>query len=349
MDVKTSYGTFLSLLRGRERRFRGFLRSLDARRTATLAELLEDPDHALARIRAPWLDRDIFRNRIVSTARFFTKIFPKDDPRRNQDARGYAGTPLSFFQASPSEEDEAEFRDRCETHDFYREQCGHLPPEQHYLHVNTSFTGELLGRRGSRRIRPGRAFTSFGIDFGVGPRNAAWRKKPMVIGYRIPDYPRMLGVRPEIATEYLARIVVHDIGHAMLPDVPDEREELHNAVMIRAMGTPGWKAPDASDWERLIIAECTDPHFAVCADLHLKKLAAAMLTPLQRHLLEKYRELYDSDLAWKRRPALWGIDQSADLSDRWLRVNFTLDEVCAERFARYNAPTGLVSVRATTA
>jgi len=315
--------------------YRGFLASLEASRTATLLQLVSRPELSLSRLQAEWIDLDLFLLRLSAMGRFFNSIAP------NPRIRGYAGGPLIFFQASPPEEDAVEHRRRCEMPSFggfYSESFGDLPPEVHYLHLETSWMGYLLGtwRSRARRITPLNPFTSRG-SIGIDQYGRGWRNKPMILGLRLPDYPQLLGVQDDTATDYLARIIIHDIGHGFLPKTPSEREALHNVVMIHAMEVQD-RPSNRTPWEDLIRRECTHPYFFLEAkDLitHCEEMASELkLTALQRFLLERFRRLYAKSSPNRRRQ-LWGVETTATPAEQRQQVRNTIGEMCATGFAGY--------------
>ena len=75
-----------------EKRFRGFLYSLDPERTVTLRELLTNSGQARERLQSPWLQKDILEEGLQSVEQYFNK------QERKGAIEGYSGLPLIFLQ-----------------------------------------------------------------------------------------------------------------------------------------------------------------------------------------------------------------------------------------------------------
>jgi hypothetical protein len=303
--MTTAFATFLENQRRLERRFRSFLYSLDPTRTVTLRQLIVEPASAQTLLAAPWLDEELIAARLAKTTEFLDSI-----PHLPHVPRAYG---LTFFQASPLGEDETEHQERLRIpRSLYAFKFARMQAAVGYLSCETNFYGTLRGTWRSRRrhIHPLRPYTSLGESAHSRnrERNARWRQKPAIVGYRIPDYPSILGVSAATATEYVARSVCHEIGHMFLPTTPREVESVHNIAMLHAMGARQDR-PAADPWEDLILAECTDPFFALDPIVAYEKIAACnglTLTGIQRWAVKRYEQMYTSKKAQANRDTHWG-------------------------------------------
>lgn len=303
------YRGMLARMRGQETEREAFLSRLDASRTVTLAGLLEDGSPAKKRIDASWIDMRRLRNRFGALAGTFLARLPRSVP-------GLDRLPLIFLQASPAAEDEEEFRRRsAEFGEVFTGRFGGRPPQACYLHTETNFFGDLQAAQGGLIVQPLGGFSSKSL--ALCEKEADWRNGPTIVGFRVPDYPRLLGVSAGTATDYLARLLIHDIGHGVLNPTPPEAEGMHNLLMIWVMqAKPSrQRLRKLSDWEALVLSECTDPFFYL--EGWLMRYAEAWfrshvaLTPVQKALLEQYRKWYFSAAAKRKREKAWRF------SDRW--------------------------------
>ncbi|HLD40519.1 MAG TPA: hypothetical protein VJB13_05275 [Candidatus Nanoarchaeia archaeon] len=321
-----------------ERRYRGFLSSLDSSRTTTLRALVENPSRARERLAAEWLDHSRLLHRLEATAKFFNGVAD------HERIPGYKGIPLIFLQATNPAEDKAEFKQRLEKYTHLQMTYQHLPPETFYLHTETNFFPVLQGtwRSGQRTITALHPFTSKGQRV-VNWKGRTWRDKEMIVGYRIPSYPILLNVSEQNGTDYLTRIIVHDLGHGFLPDINLYYESLHNVTMLYAMQIEVNKEL-ADPWEKLIQAECSNPFFFLDAANYVNKLTENHLSPLQQRVKKQFTSWYVSEnLRGKKVAAtreeqlekLWGITKEMDASTRKEKVVETIAEMKRNGFAKY--------------
>lgn len=316
-----SLPSLLATQRRLERRFRGFLSSLDGNRTATIREIIEQPRRALTRIKAQWCNVDMLVCRLTAMTRFFAEL--PDHVRMPRNSH------LAFFQASPAIEDHTEYQRRCREYEFWRDTYEGFPPEAFYLHPRTNFLGHLQGTwRGKRVIRPLNHFASYG--------NLHWCEKPLIVGMRVPNYPAMLGVSSDVATDYFVRTIVHDFGHSFLPAIDRKREALHNVVMLYAIDCQSTSHLDDS-WESIVHRECTDPYFVLDAPALLRACTAKPLTPSGAVLRRDMQRIYCSRRRGERLQELWSVgpEMSLDTARRCL-LNI-IHTLCRSGFEQYEA------------
>ena len=293
-----------------------FVARLDPARTILLENLIADVRliERLALLRAPWLDAGRFASRVAAACAWFEGV------ALEEGVQGWEGLPLMFFQSASTEEDAQEHMRRCgDATSFYRERFGHLPPAVHYLHVHTNVFDSLDGEWGNGYLtmRPMTGtYSSYKRPYAYDGTFTPKAVNGYVIGYRVTDLPSILGVGPTVATDFLARIVVHDLGHAFLPRTPRKVEGFHNVAMLAAMGT---LPPVRYDhrWEEFIHAECTDPSFCLRARDEIAGMRAALGIPsmVEECLLDGYRTWYANAEAERKRRELWGLPRDAQPSD----------------------------------
>lgn len=325
-----SLGLFLKHQRFLERAYADFLGMLDAGRTVTIRQLLEEPKLAAEKLGASWLNTELFGRRIRSALRFLFSI------PGHENVPGIDGLSLMFFQSSPIEEDRIEFEERCED-DFgfvarkHRDQG--IPPQVLYLHTSSNFCTRLADGH-PKRIRPLLMFSSLDIarspDFG--PKLEPGGK---IIGHRVPDFPSILGVSRNTATDYFARIVTHDLGHGWLPSVSFASEELHNAVMLLANGADNIFGHPTEIWEQVVHAECTDPFFCLYGEDALADFIEATLNPAQKHYLDKLIEIYSRSGLGPSREEVWGFAEDDGIECRKSGIMAVIDELRKTGFDRY--------------
>ena len=310
-----------------------FASRLDPERTVFLDELLTDvrrPERE-ALLRAPWLDVPHLAARLAAACVFLEGVASADG------VRGWDGLPLVFFQAGSADEDAEEHaRRRDDGMSFYGERYGHLPPEAQYLHVHTNVFERLEGAWEDRRLRIGKLnalYSSFRKPFVYDGAFRPFAVHGYSIGYRMTDFPGVLGVSPTVATDYFARLVVHDLCHGYLPTTPPSAEGFHNAASLVAMGTlPSIAYRDA--WERFIHRECVDPSFCLRAQDEIDDAVRGTpaLTPLRQVLLSKFRVWYLSARARDKRRR-WNLPDDPAGADAALRAR--VDEARADGFRLY--------------
>ena len=316
--------TLLAQQRRRRMEDVSFAGHLDPGRTVFLEEIIHDArrPERLALLAAPWLDAPRFTERMDAACAWLEEV------TRADGVKGWDGLPLIFFQAGSDEEDGEEHLRRCQDR-FYAERLRHLPPAVQYLHTRTNVYQRLEGAWEDRRLRIGSLnaiYSSYRkplvYDGDLNPQKI----RGFVIGYRLTDYPWILAVSPLVATDYLARIVVHDLCHAFLPSTPSAAEGFHNVAALDAMGElPPIPYRDA--WETFVHAECTDPTFCLRAGREIADVRQALGIPslVQEDFLAKLAKWYVHPEALRKRDVHWGIpmdapeDEQADLLRRRIR------------------------------
>ncbi|HJV32526.1 MAG TPA: hypothetical protein VJ694_00710 [Patescibacteria group bacterium] len=310
-----------------------FAARLDPERTVFLEEMIADvrSRDREALLRVPWLDVPLLTARLAAACVFLEGV------ARVDHVRGWSGLPLVFFQAGSAEEDAEEHARRCnDTMGFYGERFGHLPPAIQYLHIHTNVFERLEGAWEDRRLRVGKLnalYSSFRKPFVYDGAFRPFAVQGYAIGYRMTDFPGILDVSPTVATDYFARLVVHDLCHGFLPTTPNAAEGFHNAASLCAMGT---LPPIAyrTAWERLIHQESVDPAFCLRAQDEIDEAVRGtpVLTPTQQAILSKFRAWYLSARARDRRRR-WNLP--ADLAGAASALRERVDEACADGFRLY--------------
>jgi hypothetical protein len=308
--------TLFDLQRRRAEEDAEFVSRLDPSRTVLLGDLLADVrrPELLARLDAPWLDAGRLASRVAAACAWFEGV------TLAEGVQSWDGLPLMFFQAGSAEEDAGEHMRRCgDAMSFYRERFGHLPPAVHYLHVHTNVFDSLDGEWGSgyMKMRPMTGtYSSYRRPFAYDGKFVPKALNGYVIGYRVTDLPSILGVGTEVASDFFARIVVHDLGHAFLPRTPMKAEGFHNVAMLDAMGTlPPIRYRDR--WEGFVHAECTDPSFCLRARDEIAGMRKALGIPsmVEECLLAGYGKWYANAEAERKRRELWGLPRRAQAVD----------------------------------
>ena len=313
--------------RALEHQYAEFLDSLHLERTVTLADLVSDPNTPTRLGIEDWFDQDLFRKRVSACWVWLSSIEYFDIPRN---------LALIFFQSSVSSEDWDFHKELCDTHgEHYAGRT--LPAEHRYIHTRTSFAPKTLGdwKSAGRIIQPLGSFSSFcGMDLF---RDTALMHQPMcgkVIGYRIPDYPALLNVSGSVATDYLARMVVHDLGHGWLPSIYADEEPLHDVAMIDAMSAQPF-AQYSSPWERVVHAECTDPFFFLDGYRHLGAIDASSLSPLAQVLHGDLLRHFFKLASAQSRMKLWDLPSKRKGERARRHVRDTIDAMREDGFRRY--------------
>jgi hypothetical protein len=257
--------TFTEIQAALDERHAEFIETLDRSRIVTLHEILTAPE-ALDILQAQWIDTALLRTRIEAGFSFF-------------EAAQYHGAyaRLFFFERSDLEEVRASDAKMREENDDFRIIHEDTPPESWHLHIGNDFLSKMQGV--PARLCPLQGYA----DVGHGPRRAG-----ALVGYHLPQLPKLLGIGAATATEYLARILVHDIGHGLVPPVASW-EFLHNIAAKYAARAPQCTFPDP--WEQLVYDECTDPYFSLRAE---KLIAAAQpaCTQLRAYYARVLRRWY---------------------------------------------------------
>ncbi|MCA9388404.1 hypothetical protein KC644_01420 [Candidatus Berkelbacteria bacterium] len=311
----------LEIQSARHREHGYVLRGLDAERTVTLADLLEAEAVLIKKkLACDWLNVDLLRTRICQAEASLLALKSK--------VLDWSKLALFFLQSSPIGEDDTELERRRKSK-FLHGQWQELPAQAHYLRTN--FWDRLEGCCGQWRVSPLMSFSApgWGRFFKEICRN-----KGRVIGYRLPDYPQLLAVSPDVATELVARTLVHDLGHTVLPQIPSENESLHNVFMIHAARGRIHTEP-FDQWDELVWAESCDPYFSVEGDLYLNSFDFKDLSKAQLALLNWFKKAY-LPVASKRRQRLWGIQPGQSLVKRRMQVNKKLRELTEQDFAQYS-------------
>lgn len=267
-----------------------FVDSLNRSNTVTLPELLTDgPFRSVS-----WVDTAQLARRLENAMWFFRGVSPR--------------IPLVFFQIPNVSEHRSAHERMAALMPRYRDRYGKVGHEAHFLpHTTMLWSTRLTGENGSgeRRIRPCSSFKSEDWNsLGVGPLPG--RACPQVLGFWLPpDYPRMLGVSPAVATDCLASRLLHDMGHFVLPEVATSREPLYQVTMVAAMSVFPGEVKTMNAWERAVHEHATEPYFFLYALELLKSDHAVSLTPLQSWLRDELRTYYAS--IGRLRRELWGI------------------------------------------
>ena len=308
--------TLFDLQRRRAEEDADFVGRLDPSRTVLLEDLLADvrrPER-LALLQAPWLAAARFTSRVASVCAWFEGVASAEG------VQGWNGLPLMFFQAGSAEEDAREHMRRCgDAGSFYGERFGHLPPAVHYLHVFTNVFDSLDGAWGSGylKMRPmSGTYSSYRKPYAYDGTFVPNAVNGYIIGYRMTDLPSILGVGPAVATDFFARIVVHDLCHAFLPRTPFAAEGFHNVAALAAMGTlPPIRYRHR--WESFVHAECADPSFCLRARDEIAGMRTALGIPsmVEECLLSGYRKWYANAEAERKRRELWGLPRDARPGD----------------------------------
>jgi hypothetical protein len=316
-----AFARFLAHEQDLEARFSDFLASLDQGRTATLSQVLRC--EGTGKLDAGWLNIRLLTLRLESCCNFFSLI--ADHPW----LYGWSQMPLIFFQKVDPEEERKWHEELLNDDDLsnYRHRYGRYNPDNFHLHTEVSWVGIL---RPSGSMFPLRPFTSRGLG-------GEWRQRPMILGYWLPDYPRILGVSNSIATDYLARILIHDIGHGFIPSPPPEREDLHAVTMQYALGMP--PIVGSNMWERLVHAEAVNPYFFLTSEEEIRYAwrfgHQYMESSTQWHLLQGLRKMYSSQEN-KARERLWKVDRLKTLDRKEYRIKETIRDMIATGFANYD-------------
>lgn len=310
-----------------------FVSRLDPDRTVLLEELIADVRRRdrEALLRASWLDLPLLTARIAAACVFLEGV------AGHGHVRGWGGLPLVFFQAGSAEEDaEEHLRRSADTLGFYGERFGHLPTGIQYLHIHTNVFERLEGAWEDRKLRVGKLnalYSSFRKPFVYDGAFRPFAVRGYSIGYRMTDFPGVLDVSPRVATDYVARLVVHDLCHGFLPSTPNAAEGFHNVASLYAMGT---LPPIAyrSAWERLIHQESADPTFCLRAQDEIDDAVRGtpVLTPTQQAILAKFRVWYLSARARDRRRR-WNLPADPEGAASALRER--VDEARADGFRLY--------------
>ena len=271
-----TYEHFMDSLKKAERHFSRLLSHLDSSRTLTLSELLHGSPKIESVLHAPWLQSELIARRLKESIAWLSKIPHIREP---ETCEGF------FLQRNLISEDTLELREHEGSY-FFKEQFekkyGQASLEVRYLHTETNFYRELVDTAQSLVIHP---WTHFSTP-------SEYREETLhgLIGYRVPNYANLLDVRDVIATDYLTRIIVHDVGHHYLPDT-ECHEDMHNSAMIKAVGIQPIEYLNA--WEELIHRECTDPAFFVDAIAMLDDLPKTFIDdPTKAFIVQAYRDLY---------------------------------------------------------
>ena len=266
----------LEAQRARAHVFSEFLDSLHPERSVELADLASDPSAPAKLGIGTWFDQERLRECLASAYAFLENLPLHPTPRI---------MPLIFFQSNDAEEDRLAFDERSAKYQTFRDLYANTLPEALYLHTRTNFNWEMQGDWDTRNriITPLYSFSSYRGAGIVRDRGAPQHEGGSVVGYRFPNFPELLGISGAVATDYVTRLVVHDLGHGWLPPVDTFNEPLHDALMVHAMNArplPSYESP----WEALVHRECTNPTFFLDGIDLLKEIDQEALTPVARTL-----------------------------------------------------------------
>lgn len=313
-----------------------FAKRLHPGRTVFLPELLADirRKERIALLEAPWLDAGRFTARIAAACVFL------DGVTRAEGVKGWDGMPLVFIQSGSVDEDALQHMEilRRDSSGHYAERFAHLPPAVHYLHTHPNFTSFMRGRwkRGTLVVSP---------HFGFAPERElrahdrtfrTFHLKKLALGYRLTDYPSILGVGPTVATDYFARMVVHDLCHYFLPSTPFVVEGFHNVIALAAMGALP-SIPHTDDWERFVHAECVDPTFCLRAGREIDHVRRALGVPslVQEDFLAALAKWYVHPRAAEKRERHWNLSRAFAEGDASIRLRELIQGAQADGFRLY--------------
>jgi hypothetical protein len=154
----------------------------------------------------------------------------------------------------------------------------------------------------------------------------------------------VLQVSSVVATLYLIRNIVHDLGHFFLPHVDSAHEELHNVLMLYAMNMASI-AHFPSAWEELIYQECVDPFFFLRFQHHCNNARKQTLTKTQQKILAEYEKMYrDAD---EYRVGLWEFTPSMSLSERTNQAERIVQDTYLNGFGRYEQTLKFKKIQTT--
>lgn len=323
--------------------YRGFIYSLDGSRTATLRQFLLSPSKSLEKLKAGWINHERLLKRMGSMAEFFEGI------QDHERVPGYDSLPLIFLQSTEKEEDEQQFEFiRQEWESIFPGSTGEdgqgdvvlrwkyegFPAETPYLRTN--FSPKFMGtwRSGKRIITPLFQFTSRG-QMGMDRNGKTWRDKPMIIGFRVPNYPDLLSVNDSVATDYLARNLIHDMGHGFLPSITRKYESFHNVAMVYAMGVEPGECTSIDPWERLIHGESTNPFFFLEISSYLEGALNYRFSPLQQHIVQTLKSSESPEENPIPKKTLWGISENMGVEGAKERVVEVIGDMTKNGFAQY--------------
>lgn len=293
------------------------LATFDPRRTVTLYELLTN-HKMLVRLGAhDWLDVRELRKRINAYCQFMHLV-------RGLTLRD---EPLIFFQSIDTREERRAYEGSPRK---LREPCW----QARYLHTRTNFSPETLGswELRTRIIKPGCAFSNWdGRGITKNPHDAQVRSGSLT-GYRLPNYMELLGVSSKVATNYLARIILHDLGHGALPDIGGEREILHDVAMVYAMDMQVQRNPVS--FERLVYRECTDPCLFLDVEEEFETISPAELTLVQRTLYDDLHHKFAASTLVPTAP-LWELTKDVTEHDAPRHVRDYIKRMVRSGFVQY--------------
>lgn len=293
-----------------------FLSSLNRGRTMTLRGVLSSP-HGFRRLSLGHIfSATQLRQRIIAYCDYVN--------RTHGGAESLRKGCLVFFQSNRAGEDGRQ--------PVMNPRYKSVPAQVRYFHTETEWTSEAVGswERNNRVIKPGHAFSNQRWHGLYPAKPEIPPQSQSVIGYRLPIYTDLLGVCSRIATDYLARMVVHDLGHAHLPDVEGDGEPLHDVAMVRAMNA---RTTYPRTFAGIVHQECTDPFFFLDPSI-LWEIDDEGLSVTQRFFLRALREKYsDENLA--RMGELFELTRDVTEENAREHVTGVLDRMRAGRYSRY--------------
>ena len=279
-----------------------FLDTLDRERIVTLQELLSY-ERALETLQASWIDIELLKQRVFAGFSFF-----------NENPYSKKILPFMFFERSNAKQAGAHHKRLATEDSWYENRFYQVPAEVRHLHIHANFGQKLLGLPGRDKLRLP-LLLSFSEP--AQAEGAGWK-----VGYHVPNLPDLLSVSNAVATEYLARIIVHDIGHGLTPSTPSKVEWLHNLASLYASGPTATETKNA--WERLVLEECTNPFISFCAKQLIENALKEETAPMQRHFIEIIRRWYTAASHIRKvaqyfciDPSIW-VEQSEVVIERKL-------------------------------
>lgn len=285
-----SFTEFISYQREGWQRNRPFLDLLDVH-----VSLLEILDGEQTDKQWNWIDASLLRARVERAVTWLGSLQVDDR------VCGLSAVPLIFLQGNLPALDQLALQGPG----MHSQDLKGAAPEAYYTIWGTSLTWHLIKPLTWRgwRVPPLQQY-AFRADREMC-RVVAERHVPTpqsdVTCYQMPNLPELLRVSNRTATEHLARMIIHDMGHRVLPGVSPEHEELHDRLMIWVSGAWEDRQPCANPNERVILAECTDPLFMIRRERRLRPGKSRVLSYINRQLDE-----------WDKRRAparqrLWGL------------------------------------------
>lgn len=301
-----------------------FVNSLDRNKIVFLSELHENPDKALDKLNANWFHYEILFEKLENTFNYLRQA--KDCLTPIED------NSLIFFQKENLSLDRKalkEIKQITPGIDF-------KSTREKYLTTNVNYALTLNNTSKGKILKPLMNYSNPHTN---------------VKGYNFTDYCRALRIDEEIASEYFIRMLIHDLGHKLIPHT--NHEGLHNAIMIYASQTKfrpeinSMHGPvfqeilpkenqEFSEWEKMIYHEATNPIFPLIGPEFLRAYEAK--NELEKKVVSKYKKWYlgynESYWADKEEEMyeLYGIETDMGLPEKIQRFKSTIKELVKTEF-----------------